>query len=160
MAYRKKISVNMWSPSSIENAIKELEKEEAEIKKLQAKFLSNLANKVRTFLAGKYVGKDVEVNADSDSNSVMVMAEGNGLLFIEFGTGTPADESQGIRFGYGAGSWSADHAGTYQDWLDSGGVRFSRDGHYMYDNTGLDAFMSLEMELRKLIKESMNEVFK
>lgn len=160
MAYRKKIKVNMWSPSSIENAIKELEKEEAEIKKLQAKFLSSLADKVRTFLAGKYVGKDVEVNADSDSNSVMVMAEGNGLLFIEFGTGTPADETQGIRFGYGAGSWSADHAGTYQDWLDSGGVRFSRDGHYMYDNEGLDAFMALETNIHNLIKQSANEVFK
>lgn len=160
MAYRKKISVNMWSPSSIENAIKELEKEEARIKKLQTDFLFSLAQKVKEFLTDRYGDKPVKVNADSDSNSVMVMAEGEGLLFIEFGTGTPADESQGVRFGYGAGSWSADHAGTYQDWLDSGGVRFARDGHYMYDNEGLDAFMALETNIHNLIKQSANEVFK
>lgn len=156
MAYRKKISVNMWSPSSIENAIKELEKEEAELRKRNGAFLDKLAEKTQEFLKDKYAGKNVHVNADSDSNSVMVMAEGEGLLFIEFGTGLPADSSEGVRFNYGAGSWSREHAGTYDAWLASGRPL----ENYPYNMEGLDAFMALETNIHNLIKESMNEVFK
>ena len=156
MAYRKKITFSIWSPSSIENAIKELEQEKAKYDTKHDAFLSSLADKIKDYLDKMYEGKPVQVTATPDSNVIRVHAEGTGLLFIEFGTGLPADSSEGVRFNYGAGSWSREHAGTYDEWVSSGRPM----EEYPYNMAGLDAFMGLEMDLRQLIKESFREVFR
>lgn len=158
MAYRKKIRVNMWSPSSIENAIKELEAEQEHIDKLIGDFLNSLASKVEVFLRLRYP-TDIEVSAKVIGNRIDVSAGGEGLLFIEFGTGVPADYSQGSKYGYGAGTWSADHAGTYERWLKYG--EFAKaDGSYKYDGIGRDAFLQLEGMLHNMVRETAREVFK
>lgn len=159
MAYRKTLEINYFSKKSIDDAIKVLEKELDSIEFKWNYFLTLVAERVEKELA-RYYPSTVEISHYFTDDGIAVSAGGESLLFIEFGTGTPADESQGLRFEYGAGSWSEDHAGTYEEWLKSGGVRFSRDGHYMYDTIGKDAFMQVENMLHSIVKQSADEVFK
>ena len=155
MAYRKKIKVNILSPASIAEAVKELEAQSAEMEKLKEAFLSSLADKAEKFLRDLY-GASFTVTADADSNMIMVMVEGYGLLFYEFGTGLYADESQGGRWGYRAGSWSETHERTWQYWVEQGYPLEK----YPYAHEGRDYFLQLETHLSELIRKTADEVFK
>lgn len=158
MAYRKTLNINVFSPSSIAKAISILEDEKVMLEIRQEEFLKRLGKKMEDFLKPLY-GGSFTVSSDSDKNMVMVMAEGEGLLFVEFGAGTPADTSEGQRFGYGAGTWSSWHANTYERWLKYG--EFAKaDGSYRYNSLPKDAFMQLETHLPDMINETAREVFK
>lgn len=162
MAYRKKIKANIFSPSSIENAIKELEAEKENIKKLNTEFLNKLGAKMVVFLRSCYNSSEdggFLIEHQVSGNTVTITAEGEGLLFVEFGTGTPADQSKGKDYGYGAGTWSSWHANTYERWLNFG--EFAKaDGSYRYDSDAKDAFLQLETHLHDMIYETAREVFK
>ena len=98
--------------SSIENAIKELKNYEKWLKECTAKFIEELGNegvKVASVKFGEAVydgTNDVKVSVESKTDtSVAVVATGNAVLFIEFGTGVkyPDDhpEMKFSRGGYG-----------------------------------------------------------
>ena len=159
MAYRKTLDINYFSKKSIDDAIKILEEELESIEFKWNYFLTLVAEGVEKELA-KYYPASITLSHRFTDDGIVVSANGNGLLFIEFGTGNPADESQGLRFGFGAGSWSEWHAQTYQEWLRSGGTAYSVDGHYMFDGQGKDAFMQVENMLHSIVKQSADEVFK
>lgn len=158
MAYRKKIKVNIFSQQSIDEAIKELNAQKQELSNRNKDFLDKLGKKMVAFLEEAYSGFYIDYT--TDDSMVMVMAEGQGLLFVEFGTGTPADESQGIRWGYGAGSWSDEHAKTYQEFLKGNPLFMNAQGDYIYNKEPKDAFMHLETQLPTMIRQTAREVFK
>lgn len=159
MARHRTIKVNCFSSQSVIDAIKALEKEAETMKIKRDAFLTKVAEGVEKELA-KYYPSSIKLSHYFTDDGITVTASGKSLLFIEFGTGTPADDSQGLRFGFGAGSWSEWHSQTYQAWLASGGTEFSRDGHYMFDGKGKDAFMQVENMLHSIVKQSADEVFK
>ena len=158
MAYRKKIKVNIFSKQSIDDAIKELNAQKQELEKRNTEFLTKLGDKMARFLEEAY--NAFLITPTVNGNMVTVTVEGNGLLFVEFGTGQPADESQGVRWGYVAGSWSAEHAQTYQRFLDGDPAFMDADGKYIYNSEPKDAFMHLETQLPTMIRQTAREVFK
>ena len=158
MAYRKKIKVNIFSQQSIDDAIKELNAQKQELEKRNTEFLTKLGDKMARFLEEAYGA--FLITPTVNGNMVTVTVEGNGLLFVEFGTGQPADESQGVRWGYVAGSWSADHARTYQEFLNGNPAFMDAEGKYIYNSEPKDAFMQLETQLPTMIRQTAREVFK
>ena len=163
--YRKTYVVELRKPGSIANAIEFLKSQKRLLEgKMWREFLELLGTKMEAFLddqysAGKQRRRVHVTHSVEDDNTLVVSANGKRMLFIEFGSGTPADSSEGVRYGFGAGSWSREHANTYQKWLDSGGMDYSVDGHYKYDREAKDAFMQLELALHRLIQESADEVY-
>ena len=161
MAYRKTVNVNLLSESSVSHAYDVMSEA---LEKLQAfqpmLFLSLLGDRIVEELQVYYPESKVTVDhspveGGNGAYSMSVSASGDQLLFIEFGTGFPADESMGLSFGFGAGSWSDDHADTFNQWLQSG----QPPEDYPYNHAGVDAFWKVEQKLRGIIKETANEVF-
>lgn len=161
MAYRKTINVNLTSYSGVCEAYDAMKDALDKLEEFQPMlFLSLLGNRVVDALSYYYPASQVEVKksepeGSNGSYTMTVSANGDQLLFIEFGTGFPADESMGLSFGFGAGSWSEDHADTFSQWLASG----ANPDDYPYNNPGADAFWKVEQELRSIIKQTANEVF-
>lgn len=161
-----KFVIDLDKPNSIDKAIKYLKEYKRRIaNQKQHDFLDALGAKMELFLDNEYsAGKERKrvhvTHTVSGNDTLVVSANGKRMLFIEFGSGTPADSSQGVKYGFGAGSWSNVYGiGTYQKWLESGGVLYSYNGHYKYDRYAKDAFLLLENELPRLIKEAADEVF-
>ena len=161
MAYRKTLNVNLTSYSGVCEAYDVMKEALDKLEEFQPMlFLSLLGDRVKEELKSLYPESQVTVEkspieGSNGSYSMTVSANGDRLLFIEFGTGFPADESMGLSFGFGAGSWSEDHADTFSQWLASG----ADPNDYPYNMQGVDAFWQVEQRLRSLIKETANEVF-
>lgn len=92
---RKNVSVNLFSPKSIDNAIKEAERYKAWINKVVQAIVKELADmgvqvaRVN-FESAVYPGYNdtvVGCRVAADGKSATVFADGNAVLFIEFGTG-------------------------------------------------------------------------
>lgn len=173
MAYRKIIRINPYSRSSIISAIKELEEEKKQIEKLRSKFVKAVARIMAERIEKRYGEvRNVNIEYDEEGNSNIsvwgggaygkgkVQAQGQGLFFVEFGTGTMAGGHDGYRYGFYPGSWSEEHANTFQQWILSDGAKFSKaDGSYKYDNEPADAFARAIGSLDEIIKEAADEVF-
>lgn len=158
MAYRKKIKVNIFSQQSINDAIAELQAQKQELANRNTEFLNKLGDRMVAFLQEAYGGFSIKPAVNG--NTVTVTVGGEGLLFVEFGTGTPADSSQGVRWGYVAGSWSETHARTYQEFLNGNPAFMDANGDYIYNSPPKDAFMHLETQLPTMIRQTAREVFK
>ena len=154
---RRTIRISLNVPS-INHAIHALEYEKRRLNRKKDEFFDRLGEKAVKELRQIYNGK-ANVDYEVGDGLVVIKADGEGMLFVEFGAGVPADSTQGVRFNFGAGSYSLTHAQTYQEWLASGGTKWSVDGHYVYDREGLDAFMQLENKLHDIIRETADEVF-
>ena len=174
MAYRKIIRINPYSRSSIIDAIKELEAEKDEIEKKRKKFVKAVAKAMAKRIEERYGSvRSSNITYDEENGSTgifvwgdatygkgKVQAHGQGLFFVEFGTGTLAGGQDGYRYGFYPGSWSEEHANTFQQWVLSDGALFSRsDGSYKYDNEAADAFARAIGSLDEIIKEAADEVF-
>ena len=164
--YRRTYVVELRNPGSIVNAIKFLKSQKRLLEgRMWREFLELLGTKMEAFLddqysAGKQRRRVHVTHSVEDDNTLVISANGKRMLFIEFGSGTPADSSEGVRYGFGAGSWSREHKNTYQIWLDTGGEEYSdENGRYLYDRQAKDAFMKLELALHRLIQESADEVY-
>lgn len=161
MAYKKTINVNLLSYSGVSEAYDAMKEALDKLEEFQPMlFLSLLGDRVKEELESLYPASQVEVkksepDGSNGSYTMTVSANGDQLLFIEFGTGFPADESMGLSFGFGAGSWSDEHADTFNQWLASG----ANPDDYPYNMQGTDAFWKVEQKLRSIIKQTANEVF-
>lgn len=160
MAYRKTISTSLLSHSGVTEACDAMTEALKRIEEEPREFMDLLGSKIVEELSSHYPASQVTVEktapeGNSGSYSMTVKASGDRLLFIEFGTGFPADESMGLSFGFGAGSWSETHADTFSQWLASG----ADPDDYPYNNAGVDAFWEVEKKLRGIIKETAEEVF-
>ena len=161
MAYKKTINVNLLSYSGVSEAYDAMKEALDKLEEFQPMlFLSLLGDRVKEELESLYPASQVEVkksepDGSNGSYTMTVSANGDQLLFIEFGTGFPADESMGLSFGFGAGSWSEEHEKTFSQWLASG----ANPDDYPYNMQGTDAFWKVEQKLRSIIKQTANEVF-
>lgn len=168
MAKRKVIKINPCSRSSIIEAIVELKAEKEEIEKKRSLFVKAVARIMAERIEKRY-GEVLNVNVekygvfvwgDGYRGNGTVQAHGQGLFFIEFGTGTMAGGHDGYRYGFYPGSWSEEHANTFQQWILTDGAKFSKsDGSYKYDNEPADAFARAIGSLDEIIKEAADEVF-
>lgn len=160
--YRRTYICQLNKPGAIVNAIEFLKAEKRLLEgRIWMQFLHRLGQKMVKFLNDEYGSNHIAVDYTiEDKKRLIVTASGERLMFVEFGAGVPADSSEGVRYGFGAGSWSKEHENTYQKWLDSGGVEYSdENGRYLYDRQAKDAFMRLELALHRLIQESADEVY-
>lgn len=168
MAKQKVIEINPCSRKSIIEAIVELKAEKEKIEKKRSLFVKAVARIMAERIEKRY-GEVLNVNVskygvfvwgDGYRGNATVQAHGQGLFFIEFGTGTMAGGHDGYRYGFYPGSWSEEHANTFQQWLLTDGAKFSKaDGSYKYDNEPADAFARAIGSLDEIIKEAADEVF-
>lgn len=173
----KKVRVNL-SDSSIENAIKELERFKKYILSKTEELLIELAKEgvsVATVEFGKAVydgTNDVEVRFEQrENNKVAVIATGNATLFIEFGTGINYPDSHPLagendikhgEFGYKLGRLQ--NGWRYQGDAGTNGEIITQ-GKYagLVKTKGNPANMSMyntERELEQKFTEIAKRVFK
>lgn len=115
------------STNGIQAFIRELEDLKDEIEEKEARFIQELAKVVADSLNESYNGKipvTTEPFVDGDKRGYIVKVEHEALGFIEFGTGVYAGygsvHADDMPFKVYPGSWSEDHAQTYQKWIEDG----------------------------------------
>lgn len=95
------------SAKSIKQAQKDLQKYRSEVNRRITRFVKALADKGvvvarAKFNAAAYDGtKDVSVSVDQDGSHARIIASGETVLFIEFGTGTTYPEHPSGMFAHG-----------------------------------------------------------
>lgn len=100
----KEISINLFDSSSIEKAIKDIEKYENDIKDKTDSFVQRLVDigidVITTKMSSAYVDGPLDVNVNVIKNglgSITISVEGKTVLFIEFGTGINKSDSPEAR---------------------------------------------------------------
>lgn len=148
--YRRTIEVNPFSSKSINSAIMSLRREK---KRLTEDFKREFLDRLGLELAGRV---DLEIDHEDiyaehtvDGDKVTIRAYGEGIAFIEFGAGVYADngEFNAIHVQFYPGSWSEDHARTYQEWVENGMV-----GEYRYNQEPVHSFDTIIRELDSYIR--------
>ena len=123
-----KLSMSL-DPESIEKAVRKLE--EYRDKGLQKKIdrtMGDVINRLIETAREAYASSHVMLTSERISNNVWVVtasSEGTSIVaFLEFGTGFKTDSSHpyadDVPFAVYEGSWSEQHAGTYQKWVAAG----------------------------------------
>ena len=175
--YRRTIEVNPFSSASINSAIMQLRREKTALERndpgIQRKRRTALVKRVAELIADRIVeryGEVPNVNAkkyppkveyDGAMGKAWVSAKGLGLFFIEFGTGVYATSGEGWKYGYYPGSWSEEHAQTFQKYMLSGGVEYAdENGDYIFNYEAADAFVRAIGHLDEIVKEAADEVYK
>lgn len=157
------IDVNVLSRKSIDNAIKELKEYQKEMDRKRSKFVKLVAQKMADHILDRYSTVDnknkekggISVMANGAYGRAVIIAHGEGLFFLEYGTGTMATSGMGWRYGFYPGSWSVEHKDTWTEWLQSGS-----DEPYLYTNEAADAFVRAIGHIEEFIQEAADEVFK
>ena len=151
---RKVININLFSQKSVKEAIKALEEEKRMMEVKHKMFLLHLAEKCQEHLQRRYDVYDDDVAVtyliEDGGNTISLHANGDQVAFIEFGAGFYANDF------FGPGSWSIEHAHTFQAWERSG----KPIDQYPYNVIPAEAFDSLISWMPDLIKEAADEVFK
>ena len=156
----KKIKLSL-SDKGIDGAIKELEEYKSKIErksKLLTQRLAQLGASVASlsFSRAFYNGdNDVVISVEPrGENGYAIIASGEAVCFIEFGTGVGANHPQGAERGFTPGSWSIDHEQQYSKkgyWYYNGQKMIgSTPGRGMYDAA---------KEIRSQIEQIAREVF-
>lgn len=103
------------------------------------------------------------------SSPGLVTRDGESLplvIFLEFGTGQPADITHPGKYGnelpigVTAGTWSITHSQTYQKWMDSGGAEYSKAGdrsQYRYNHEAVRAVFHGMEKMRKYVERYKGE---
>ena len=155
----KKIVFDPFDPASVDRAIFELYKFKdwlnEKVKELTEKLAKDYALKTVAEDYGYTEGGSIVCTAEEIPNGWVVKAEGKGVCFIEYGTGDPA--ATAITFGevpvpVGPGTWSAEHANTYQAWVDGGKEGPYRDEHEPRSGMYF-AFRAANDNVRKVAEE-------
>lgn len=120
-----KIAINLFSPSSINKALREVEKMQQKLVERNEELVKRLAEIGQQAAEDAY-GPSVHVYPEkTGDNTWTIYAEGRGVCFIEFGTGVYAkaeDVYEDIPFSVAPGSWSEgpDGAHTWSQWMEAG----------------------------------------
>lgn len=116
------------SVASLDALISDLNAYLEDFKDKEQQFLNQLAELVKTELEkalnAPHINITYEPFQDGKIHGVNVIADGQGMGFIEFGAGVYSGEGNEFKdnapFEVYPGSWSKDHAQTYQKWVDGG----------------------------------------
>lgn len=122
-----KLVIDATDPDSIHSGIQYLEVEKKRIKQFTDRLLERIA--YEACVAAKAVfGPSVDVSATKIDNGYSIIARGDRVCFLEFGTGIYAWDSSALNpfahspelpFVVEAGSWSmTEGAGTWQEVID------------------------------------------
>ena len=153
------------SERSIEKAIREIEAYQAGIKwktDLLAKRLANLgATKVSAgYALAQYDGrKDISVSVEKRQKGYAIVANGESVLFVEFGAGATLGygHPENDKFGLGPGTYPSDKG----HWDDPKGWWIPKDqgGGHTYGNAPSMTMYRAEQELQQEILAIAQEVF-
>ena len=157
----KTLKANL-SEKSLDALINALEAYKEQFKSLEQQFLEQLAVVVKTELERLYSGEDMTVTyepfQEGNIHGVSVIAQGDEIGFIEFGAGVYAGQgnefSENAPFEVYPGSWSKDHAQTYQKWVEGG-----RKGEYKWNKIPTNAFPQAYAILRNSVHHTAEEIF-
>lgn len=158
-----KIQVNLYDPKSIDNAIRQINAYKKRIEEMANDVISELARMGEQIVDTQFSlsGEDYDISCEINGNYAMIIAEGENVVFLEFGTGVDTEvpdsemESSGLPPIY-AGSWSE---------TEGRGV-FYRFGHWYYQRklyTGTMAtrgFYFASKEIRERAVEVARKAFK
>ena len=153
---KTKITLNI---KSIEAAIERVNK----YKNIESK-LDELCEKIAILgvdTANYSYGQGI-VRHEKTPTGYMIIAQDQQICFLEFGTGTLTDIdkfSQEVSIEVYPGSWSKDHAKTYERWL-STGEPSSPFGGYLYDSPPKRGMWNASLEMKKEIKRLVEETFR
>lgn len=103
----------------------------AVIKQMSANFIDNVQAYLRKVLEVGYsvaqpiFGNSVVVSTEVLGLKGVLKADGEAVCFIEFGTGAPTNRdgnplANNLKIQVVPGSWSKDHAKTWEKWIQSG----------------------------------------
>lgn len=169
----KKIEVNLCSYASIQKAIKELEEYKAWVVRKSdelAKRLATLGATVASlnFSRAIYNGiNDVRVSVEPIDNGYKIIASGQAVAFIEFGSGArygggyPNNETQVMPEISAPGSWSEDESVGRGHWNSPNGWWLPKDkgGGHSYGNPPAMAMYFASKEIQDKVKSIAQEVF-
>lgn len=85
--------------------------------------------------------RQLGVRWEATQNGIKIVAYGRSILFVEFGAGAEAGGSPYADKSaeFTPGSWSEEHGGTYQAWVEEGAYAYP-DGSYWYAQPPAHAF--------------------
>ena len=119
------------------------------------------------FTSAMYAGtNDVEVSVEPKDNGFEIVATGQAVLFIEFGTGIKNPEHpQSAEFGYAHGTYGKGHGAYEHGWVYYGEQGNAgqpiREGVYRtLGNPPARAMYNASKEMREKIAEIAREVFR
>ena len=160
-----KIQVNVFDPDSVDMAIAEVNKYKRTINEKVKEIVTELGMRGRQIVDNQYSILEeyeiYEVDCIVNGTSAMIIAEGDNVVFLEFGTGVDVEdnsnemETEGLPT-IASGSWSATE----------GRGTFVRHGHWHYngiDYTGTMAthgFYFASKEIRDKAVEVAKRIFK
>jgi len=129
----RRIVINWSDQNSINEAIKELEQYQKDVRDFQKKFCKELAEvgrqKAQTIYDSFYLegfNEPVQCVVEETTYGAKLVANGTDVCFIEFGTGVEADGSVHEGYTFTPGSWSSSELGK--------GI-FSELGYWFYNGT-------------------------
>lgn len=161
----KKISFNPFDPKSVSRAIKDLNEYKKWIEK-KSKSLSEklaeigLATASLHFETAIYDGdNDVVVTAEPTKNGWKIVAEGQSVCFIEFGSGVVGEgHPEASKYRMGVGTWSESENGKGH-WNDPNGWYYAH-GQKSFGNPPAMAMWEAQKEMKRRIENVAKEVFK
>lgn len=165
----KKITIDPLDPVSVRKALAALEKYERDVEKAADVYTKELASIGREAAYWAYSPAGVQLDVERIENGHKIVAKHDQIMFLEFGAGVPTQDHElskplGIPIAPGSWSDSEEGAGTYQDWVKSGGRLYAKkDGSYRYNRQPragmLEAYKAIANGAKEAAKEAA-EVFK
>lgn len=158
----KKISVDIFDTTSLAHAVIELTKFKDHVEESSRELCRTLAEdyalKTVAVDYGYTEGGSIVCTAEAIPGGYSVKAEGRGVYFVEYGTGDSA--MSGAILGTPPvaaypGSYSAEHAQTYQKWA-TGGYQ----GDYKYERAPRSGMYFAFKAARDNVKNVAEEVFR
>lgn len=163
---KKTIILNPLREASIDRAIRELKAYKAWVQVKEKELRERLAAVGATvasieFARAIYSGSnDITVRVDDTGSVAVVYAEGESLLFIEFGSGFKYGYGHPMagEFGYGPGTYSDGPEGKGH-WDNTGGWYFAH-GQHTYGNPPAMAMVHARDKIVEQVTAIAREVFK
>lgn len=156
--YRRTIEVNPFSSESIDNAIMSLRREKLRQDTFFRLFYTYMTEEIRKRMMERYgadgyrttrIGKHLSVTWDEGNSRIEIKLAGTKHVFVEFGTGVYAGDGKhnATHVPFFPGSWSINHAQTYQAWVAGGMV-----GEYKYNRPAAHAFDAVIDSMDEIVK--------
>lgn len=162
----KKITISLFDPNSISNAIKEIENYQKWVERKKKELMERLAKigverATLNFSQAIYDGvNDVQVYSVNNGNEWRIIADGTAVAFIEFGAGARYGDGHPLNGEFGTGP------GTYPEgkghWNDPEGWFFFNGAGYTHTygnppNMAMyDTYKYLQENLTNIAREVFN----
>lgn len=158
----KRIVIDPFDPVSVSAAIVQLVQFREELKRKVHKLCEVLARdyalKTVAVDCGYTEGGNIVCEVEEIPNGYIVRAAGEPVFFLEYGTGPSAGTGPILGtapVSTAPGSWSAEHAGTYQAWVDAG-----MPGPYRYEHAPRAGMYYAFRAATENVQKAAEEVFR